>query len=167
MKSNSIFLLTTVAAVTAISVLMMSTIVTNNPNYNAVAQTENVTESRPHFYASLTNSGSPFMDANTNASGYATFTLADDGSSMYYVINGSNVEGNITQIALSTTTGGRYTDLAIFHYAPSQGLITQGTGSIEGILTSADFINIAAGKSMLDMVKRILDGNVYLRGTYC
>ena len=66
----------------------------------------------------------------------ATFNLVGDGKTMSYTINGTNLE-NISEVVLGSSTGGRFTDLVLIHYAQTQGLIAKGNGSATGNFTSA------------------------------
>jgi hypothetical protein len=161
MKINTIFLLTVVGVFATFSLLTMST----PTNFNAVAQSNetavapsNTTEKDPDFYANLT---APVSVSNSDATGNATFTLGDDATTMFYVISGNGV-GNITQAVILQSTGGRTTDLVSLYYAPTSGLVTKGSGTAEGNFTSTDFVNVLAGKPMTDLVKKIIDGEVYL-----
>ena len=78
-----------------------------------------------------------------------------------YVISGNGL-GNISQVVILQSTGGRTTDLVPLYYAPTSGLFTTGSGTAEGNFTSADFVDGLKGKPMSDLVKKILDGEVYL-----
>jgi len=178
MKINTIFLLTAVGVFATLSLFTMSTTTTN---FNAVAQSNettaipinetaatpsNETAATPsnetaanHFNANLT---APAISSNSKATGNATFTLEDDGNTMSYVISGNGL-ANITQVVVLQSTGGRTTDLVQpLYYAPTSGLYTKGSGSADGNFTSADFVNILKGKQMSDLVKKILDGDVYI-----
>ena len=179
MKINTIFLLTAVGVFATLSLFTMST--TTTTNFNAVAQSNettaipinetaatpsNETAATPsnetaatHFNANLT---APAISSNSKATGNATFTLEDDGNTMSYVISGNGL-ANITQVVVLQSTGGRTTDLVQpLYYAPTSGLYTKGSGSADGNFTSADFVNILKGKQMSDLVKKILDGDVYI-----
>ena len=162
MKSKNIFLLANIAVLTSIF-LTMSTIDMTNKNYNAFAQSQNATTSKIVIFANMTNNGSPGMMSGSNATGNATFTLMGDGKAMSYKISGTGIQGNISQVDISSSTGGRYTTLALLHYAPTQDLITKHTGSATGNLTTDDFMGPLKGKQMRDFVKMIQDGNVYIR----
>ena len=153
MKINTIFLLTAIGVFATFSLLTMST----TANFNAAAQS-NETENNPNFYANFT---APAAVSNSVATGNATFTLGDDPNTMLYVISGNGL-GNISQVVILQSTGGRTTDLVSLHYAPTSGLITKGSGTAEGNFTSADFVNVLEGKPMTDFVKKIIDGEVYL-----
>jgi hypothetical protein len=160
MDNKRALLLITLLSV--ISVLAMGT--SHLGNY-AIAQSQNQTETqqqqRAHVYADLTGQGIPLMQVNTDASGRATFSLVGDGNTVSYTINGTNLE-NISGVVLGSSTGGRFTDLVLIHYAPTQGLIAQGNGSATGNFTSADFTGPLQGKQMTDFLKMLLDGNIYL-----
>jgi len=170
MKINTIFLLTVVGVFATFSLLTM---LTTGTSFNAAAQsnetaaiTINETAATPsnetaanHFTANLT---APAISSNSKATGNATFTLKDDGNTMSYVISGNGL-ANITQVVILQSTGGRTTDLVQpLYYAPTSGLYTKGSGSADGNFTSADFVNILKGKQMSDLVKKILDGHVYI-----
>jgi hypothetical protein len=177
MKINTIFLLTAVGVFATFSLLTM---LTTSTSFDAVAQsnetaaiTINETAATPsnetaatpsnetaatHFTANLT---APAISSNSKATGNATFTLKD-GNTMSYVISGNGL-ANITQVVVLQSTGGRTTDLVQpLYYAPTSGLYTKGAGSADGNFTSADFVNILKGKQMSDLVKKILDGHVYI-----
>ena len=126
-------------------------------NETAVAPS-NETDSNPDFYANFTN---PVMVSNSAATGNATFTLGDGSTTMYFVITGNGL-GNITQAVILQSTGGRTTDLVPLYYAPTSGLITTGSGTADGNFTSANFVDGLKGKPMSDLVKKILDGEIYL-----
>jgi hypothetical protein len=138
---------------------------TSNLGNYAIAQSQNQTETqqqqRAHVYTDLTGEGIPLMQVNTDASGRATFSLVGDGNTVSYTINGTNLE-NISGVVLGSSTGGRFTDLVLIHYAPTQGLIAEGNGSATGNFTSADFTGPLQGKQMTDFLKMLLDGNIYL-----
>jgi len=152
MKINTIFLLTAIGVFATFSLLTMST----TTNFNAAAQS-NETNNNPNFYANFT---AP-PGSNSKATGNATFTVGNDPNTMLYVISGNGV-GNISQVVILQSTGGRTTDLVSLHYAPTSGLITKGSGTAEGNFTSDDFVNILKGKPMTELVKKIIDGEVYL-----
>ncbi|HEX6294428.1 MAG TPA: CHRD domain-containing protein [Nitrososphaeraceae archaeon] len=104
----------------------------------------------------------PPVVPNTNATGSATLTLLDDGNTMSYSISGSNV-GNVKEIALKYYTGQvPPPPILLFHYAVNEGLLTQGTGTIEGNFTTADFLEQFKGKTMSDLVNAINNGNIYI-----
>ena len=88
--------------------------------------------------------------------------LLEDGSNtMYFVISGNGL-GNISQVVVLQSTGGRTTDLVSLYYAPTSGLFTTGSGTAEGNFTSANFVDGLKGKPMSDLVKKILDGEAFL-----
>ena len=87
--------------------------------------------------------------------------LEDSANTMFYVISGNGL-GNVSQVVVLQTTGGRTTDLVSLYYAPTSGLFTKGSGTAEGNFTSDDFVNGLKGKPMSDLVKKILDGQAFL-----
>jgi hypothetical protein len=102
--------------------------------------------------------------AASNATGIAAFEILG-GDSMSYTINATGTS-NISDIWLSQSTGGRFTDLVQFHSATRDGLINapiNGTVA-SGNLTAADFTGAPLqGKSMSDLAKMIVDGQVFVR----
>ena len=160
-------ILLTTSAVFILSVLALSN-PSSNLNYNADAQSEN----RNHFFANLTNDGviPSRVAPNTDASWNATFTLLPGGTAMSFVLSGSRIgevtgdTANIRTIALGYSTGpGSFNNIYLFHHGTSEGLLKEGTGTITGNFTEADFLQPFQGKSMSELVRSILDGNIYLR----
>jgi CHRD domain len=102
--------------------------------------------------------------AASNATGIADFEILG-GDTMSYTINATGTS-NIENIWLSQSTGGRFTDLVQFHSASRDGLINapiNGTVA-SGNLTAADFTGAPLqGKSMSDLAKMIVDGQVFVR----
>ena len=126
---------------------------------NATAsQTQSQVQIRGVFLADLK------PRASSNASGVAGFEYLG-GDSMSYTINATGTS-NISNIWLSQSTGGRFTDLVQIHSATRDGLINapiNGTVA-SGNLTAADFTGAPLqGKSMMDLAKMIKDGQVYVR----
>ena len=153
--------------ITLLSIISVSAMGTSHLGTYAIAQSQNQTEpqqqqqQQERLYADLTGNGLPLLNVNTDASGKATFKLLGDGKTMSYTINGTNLE-NISGVVLGSSTGGRFTDLVLIHYAPTQGLIAKGNGTAMGNFTSADFIGPLQGKQMSDFLKMLIDGNIYL-----
>ncbi|MGA8105760.1 MAG: CHRD domain-containing protein [Nitrososphaeraceae archaeon] len=102
--------------------------------------------------------------AASNATGIAVFEILG-GDTMSYTINATGTS-NIGNIWLSQSTGGRFTDLVQFHSATRDGLINapiNGTVA-SGNFTAADFFGAPLrGKSMSDLAKMIVDGQVFVR----
>jgi hypothetical protein len=102
--------------------------------------------------------------AASNATGVAVFEILG-GDTMSYTINATGTS-NISNIWLSQSTGGRFTDLVQFYSATRDGLINapiNGTVA-SGNLTAADFTGAPLqGKSMSDLAKMIVDGQVFVR----
>ncbi|HKU83969.1 MAG TPA: CHRD domain-containing protein [Candidatus Nitrosocosmicus sp.] len=178
MKINTIFLLTVVGVFATFSLLTM---LTTGTSFNAVAQsnetaaiTINETAANPsnetaanpsnetaanHFTANLT---APVMVSDSDATGNGTFTLKDDGNTMYYVVSATGLK-NVSQVVITQSTGGRTTDLVQpLYYSPTSGLYTNGSGTADGNFTSANFVDGLKGKPMTELVKKIIDGDVYL-----
>ena len=116
------------------------------------------TQSRAVFLADLQ------PRAASNASGIAGFEVLG-GDTMSYTVNATGTS-DISNIWLSQSTGGRFTDLVEIHSATREGPIKapiNGTVA-SGNLTAADFTGAPLqGKSMSDLVKMIVDGQVFVR----
>lgn len=171
-NTRRLFLLTALITTIAISGLVVgATISTNIANsYYATAQSSSQNQTGlagKRLIVDLTGQGIPGpVQRQTDASGKAVFTLAGDGNTMSYVINATNLP-DAQNILLSASTGGRVRDLVQIHSATAQGPLqsTNGTLALQGNFTSADFIDFLQGKQMSDLLKMILDGNVYVKVT--
>jgi CHRD domain len=173
-NTRRLFLLTALITTIAISGLVVgATTSTNIANsYYATAQSSSQNQTGQNLagkrlIVDLTGQGIPGpVQRQTDASGKAVFTLAGDGNTMSYDINASNLP-DAQNILLSTSTGGRVRDLVQIHSATAQGPLqsTNGTLALQGNFTSADFIDYLQGKQMSDLLKMILDGNVYVKVT--
>jgi CHRD domain len=128
-------------------------------NY-AIAQSET---QRTTFNADLTGQGLPIIQTNTNASGKATLKILGDGNTMSYDINATNLD-RAENVAIGSTTGGRWTDLVVLHYGPAMGTLDNVNGTlVKGNFTSSDLVGSLQGKQMSDLLKMILDGQIYIR----
>jgi hypothetical protein len=173
-NTRRLFLLTALITTIAISGLVVgATTSTNLSNsYYATAQSSSQNQTGQNLagkrlIVDLTGQGIPGpVQRQTDASGKAVFTLAGDGNTMSYDINASNLP-DAQNILLSTSTGGRVRDLVQIHSATAQGPLqsTNGTLALQGNFTSADYIDYLQGKQMSDLLKMILDGNVYVKVT--
>ena len=174
MNTRRLFLLITTAAISGLVVAATttSTNVANNDYYYATAQSSSQNQTGQNqagqrLVVDLTGQGIPGpVDRQTDASGKAVFTLVGDGNTMSYVINASNLD-DAQNIQLSASTGGRVRELVQIHSATAQGPLqtVNGTLALQGNFTSADFIDFLQGKQMSDLLKMILDGNVYVKVT--
>ena len=132
------------------------------------SQTQNQSASQqgqrqPLFSADLTNQGLPgVVKTNANASAKATFTLLPDGKTMSYTIKG-NSQGKVADVTLVYSTGGRSHNVVVIHSSTQQGLSKGTSGTVQGNITNADFVDLLQGKPMSELVKNILDGNVYVK----
>jgi hypothetical protein len=102
--------------------------------------------------------------AASNATGIAVFEILG-GDAMSYTINATDTS-DISNIWLSQSTGGRFTDLVEIHSATRDGPINapiNGTVA-SGNLTAADFTGAPLqGRSMSELAKMIVDGQVFVR----
>jgi len=169
MNTRRLFLLITTATISGLVVVATTTSanVANNDYYYATAQSSSQNQTGQRLVVDLTGQGIPGpVDRQTDASGKAVFTLVGDGNTMSYVINASNLD-DAQNIQLSASTGGRVRELVQIHSATAQGPLqtVNGTLALQGNFTSADFIDFLQGKQMSDLLKMILDGNVYVKVT--
>jgi hypothetical protein len=169
MNTRRLFLLITTATISGLVVVATTTSanVANNDYYYATAQSSSQNQTGQRLVVDLTGQGIPGpVDRQTDASGKAVFTLVGDGNTMSYVINASNLD-DAQNIQLSASTGGRVRELVQIHSATAQGPLqtVNGTLALQGNFTSADFIDLLQGKQMSDLLKMILDGNVYVKVT--
>jgi CHRD domain len=172
--TRRLFLLTALITTIAISGLVVGATISTNlsNNYYATAQSSSQNQTGQNLagkrlIVDLTGQGIPGpAQRQTDASGKAVFTLASDRNTMSYDINASNL-ADAQNILLSTSTGGRVRDLVQIHSATAQGPLqsTNGTLALQGNFTSADFIDYLQGKQMSDLLKMIIDGNVYVKVT--
>jgi hypothetical protein len=167
MQVNTIFLLITTGALFS-ALLMMSNSITNLEQYANAQSDSNI-----RFIANLTNyEVTPvFNQPSTDGIGNATFALLPDGDTMSYVITGSNIgEVNASnpsiirniQIGYSTDRV-PFFPMYNFHIATNEGLIKDGVGTIEGNFTTAEFLERYRDMPMSDLVRSILDGNVFVK----
>ena len=174
MNTRRLFLLITAAAISGLVVAASTStnLAHNNSYYYATAQSSSQNQTGQNLagkrlIVDLTGQGIPGpVQRQTDASGKAVFTLAGDGNTMSYDINASNLP-DAQNILLSASTGGRVRDLVQIHSATAQGPLqsTNGTLALQGNFTSANFVDYLQGKQMSDLLKMILDGNVYVRVT--
>jgi hypothetical protein len=149
---------TIVVGVGALLVLVIaSTPLAFQIHHQVYAQDQSQKQSKGVFVAKFQPRGA------SAASGQAILKLAEDGNTMSYTINATNIQ-DVNNIILSRSSGGRFTDLAVLHRASSQGPLS---GPINGTLTSgnfttADLVGPLQGKKMIDLLKMISDGEVYI-----
>jgi hypothetical protein len=108
--------------------------------------------------AALSGAGEdPSVD--TSATGYAVFTISDDGQSLEFELG---VEGAENVVAAHIHLGQPGEDgpviVPLFSGGPTSddGILAMGT------LTSADFVNDLEGSSMADLLTEMLSGNTYV-----
>ena len=167
MKLNPIFLLITTGALFS-ALLMMFNPTTNLYNYASAQSDSNI-----RFITNLTNYEvfPSFNQPNTDGTGNATFSLLPDGDTMSYVITGANIgEVNASNPSIIRNIQIGYSTDRIpffpmynFHLATNEGLVKDGVGTIEGNFTTADFLERYRDMPMSDLVRSILDGNVFVK----
>jgi hypothetical protein len=55
--------------------------------------------------------------------------------------------------------------MVVIHTSTQQGLSKGTSGTVQGNITNANFVDLLLGKPMSELVKNILDGNVYVKVT--
>ncbi|MGI0032855.1 MAG: CHRD domain-containing protein [Nitrososphaeraceae archaeon] len=100
----------------------------------------------------------------STASGKATFELQGDEKAVMYSINGTGLN-NITNIAISEkTASGRGPDVVtIYSDIQSGKMQPEGNSIAKGNFTASDLQGPLEGKTLVDFVKEISDGNLFLR----
>jgi hypothetical protein len=103
----------------------------------------------------------------SNAVGNAVLHLSADGNSLSYKLIVANIE-NVFQAHIHTNVAGANGQIGVWLY-PSTATVAGplGGGRIQGVIaegtiTSANFINQLAGKSMADFVALIKAGGAYV-----
>ena len=89
--------------------------------------------------------------------------VTQDGNEMLYTVNAVNIN-HVTDVVLVHSTGGVTSNVAFLRSGSQQGV----TGTINGLLvqgniTSLKLVGLLKGKQISDLVKDMLDGNIYLR----
>ena len=169
MNNKGTYLLAGLLMILSISTILILPI-GNHVIAQSQSQTQNQSASQqgqrqPLFSADLTNQGLPgALQSNANASAKATFTLLPDAKTMSYTIKGHS-QGKVADVALVFWTGGRSRDAAVIHSSTQQGLSKGTSGIVQGNITNANFVDVLQGKPMSELVKNILDGNVYVKVT--
>jgi hypothetical protein len=115
-----------------------------------------------HFMAELSGKSGIPPNLSTKTIGNAIFTVTQDGNEMLYTVNAMNIN-HVTDVVLVLSTGGVTSNVAFLHSGSQQG----ATGTINGLLvqgniTSSNIVGLLKGKQISDLVKDMLDGNIYL-----
>jgi CHRD domain-containing protein len=116
-----------------------------------------------HFMAELSGKSGIPPNLSTKTIGNAIFTLTQDGNEMLYTVNAVNIN-RVTDVVLVLSTGGVTSNVAFLRSGSQHG----ATGAINGLLvhgniTSLNLVGLLKGKQISDLVKDMLDGNIYLR----
>jgi hypothetical protein len=167
MKPNTTLLVITMSALFAVPLMFFNS--GTNLNHYASAQSD----SNIRFIANLTNYEvfPSFNQPNTDGTGNATFSLLPDGDTMTYVITGANIgEVNASNPSIIRNIQIGYSTDRIpffpmynFHLATNEGLVKDGVGTIEGNFTTSDFLERYRDMPMSELVRSILDGNVFVK----
>jgi hypothetical protein len=163
------FVVTTVFAASITMLLAVENVVAQSnatdTNTTAATPADNATgaqESGSQFSANLTGElASP--PVVTNATGTGEFTVVGDGNTMKYVIDANNID-KVTDVYVAASSGGRYADLVQLRSGVNEGVSGPISGTlVQGNFTSTDFTGRLNVDQMSDLLKLILDGNVYVR----
>jgi len=116
-----------------------------------------------HFIAELSGKSTVGTNHSTNATGNAIFTVTEDGNEVSYTVNTMRIN-HVTDVVLVFSTGGHANNVALLRLGSQHG----ATGPVNGLLvrgniTSSNLVGPLKGKHILDLVKDMLDGNIYLR----
>jgi len=116
-----------------------------------------------HFLAELSAKPTVGTNISTNSTGDAIFTVREDGNEMSYTVNAMKIN-HVTDVVLVFSTGGHTSNVALLRLGSQHG----ATGPINGILvrgniTSSNLVGLLKGKHISDLVKDMLDGNIYLQ----
>ena len=116
-----------------------------------------------HFMAELSGKSGIPPNLSTKTIGNAIFTVTQGGNEMLYTVNAVNIN-HVTDVVLVFSTGSVTSNVAFLRSGSQQG----ATGTINGLLvqgniTSSNLAGLLKGKQISDLVKDMLDGNIYLR----
>jgi hypothetical protein len=116
-----------------------------------------------HFMAELSGKSGIPPNLSTKTIGNAIFSVTRNGNEMLYTVNAMNIN-HVTDIVLVFSTSGLTSNVVFLRSGSQQG----ATGPINGLLvhgniTSSDLVGLLKGKHIPDLVKDMLDGNIYLR----
>ena len=98
----------------------------------------------------------------TQAKGQAWFKLSNDGLSLDYRINVSNIENVIAVRLGNAAAGATGPDVAVLY-----GPVAAGGGKVTGVLTkgtltATDLVGTMAGKTIADLIVEIEAGRIYV-----
>src|SRR5437867_2493202 len=152
--------------VSVLIVVVMVTLVGVSGVVNVIGST--AFAQKPQFVATLTGKSATPPNLSTNAMGKAFFTVTDGGNKMAYSVNASKING-VTDVVLLYSTGGRSGDVVDLRTGTANGT----TGAINGPLVQGTFTSSKllgpltfqkpSGKTISDLAKAMLDGQIYLR----
>ena len=116
-----------------------------------------------HFLAELSGKSTVGTNHSTNATGNAIFTVTEDGNEMSYTVNTMRIN-HVTDVVLVFSTGGHASNVALLRLGSQHGATGLINGLlVRGIITSSNLVGPLKGKYISDLVKDMLDGNIYLR----
>jgi hypothetical protein len=114
-----------------------------------------------HFMAELSGKSGIPPNLSTKTIGNAIFTVTQDGNEMLYTVNAVNIN-HVTDVVLVFLTGSVTSNVAFLRSGSQHG----ATGTINGLLVQGNITSsnlLLKGKQISDLVKDMLDGNIYLR----
>jgi len=116
-----------------------------------------------HFMAELSGKSGIPPNLSTKTIGNAIFSVTRDGNEMLYTVNAMDIN-HVTDVVLVFSKSGLTSNVAFLRSGSQQ----DATGPINGLLvqgniTSSNLVGLVKGKHISDLVKDMLDGNIYLR----
>ena len=97
----------------------------------------------------------------TGAQGQATFKIADDGESIEYKLNVSNLDG-VIQAHIHLGPAGENGPVVVFLFGPVPGGVDSAGRLASGTFTAANLIGPLAGHPLSDLIDAIESGNAYV-----
>ena len=97
----------------------------------------------------------------TGAQGQATFKIADDGQSIEYKLNVSNLDG-VIQSHIHVGAAGVNGPVVVFLFGPVPGGVDAEGRLASGTFTSANLVGPLAGHPLSDLIDAIESGNAYV-----
>jgi hypothetical protein len=111
--------------------------------------------------AHLTGAAERPIPVDTNAQGQATFKVADDGQSIEYKLNVSNLDG-VIQAHIHLGSAEVAGPVVVFLFGPVPGGVDSEGRLATGTITAANLIGPLAGRPLSDLIAAIEAGNTYV-----
>lgn len=97
----------------------------------------------------------------TGAQGQATFKVAEDGQSIEYKLNVSNLDG-VIQAHIHIGPAGANGPVVVFLFGPVPGGVDSEGRLSSGTFTAANLVGPLSGHPMSDLITAIESGNAYV-----